>query len=41
MIAPGSLDARELPKSWPSDIRAATETARAIRANPLLKSFVE
>ena len=36
-----NLDARELPPNWPGDIVAATETARAIRANVLLKVSIE
>ena len=36
-----NLDSRELPKSWPGDIRRSTEMARGIRANPLLKTLIE
>jgi hypothetical protein len=35
------LDSRELPQAWPSDIRRATESARGVRANPLLKTLIE
>jgi hypothetical protein len=36
-----NLDARELPKAWPVGLREATETARGIRENPILKTVVE
>jgi hypothetical protein len=35
------LDSRELPQAWPSEIRGATEAARGVRANPLLKTLIE
>lgn len=35
------LDARELLRAWPAEIRESTEAARAIRANPITKAFIE
>ena len=36
-----NLDARELPKAWPSTIRERTETIRGVRENPALLCLVE
>lgn len=40
-MASPNLDARELPRAWPGDLRRSTEFARGIRANPLLKTLIE
>ena len=37
----GSLDLRELPETWPGELRRATAAAIELRANPIAKAMVE